>query len=330
MKKQRLTAADWEARVREWERSGLSGVEWLAFGIAVLRPIAWEIKRRVFRSPYIFLDDTTLRVQDRKDPRGIRKGRLWCAVASDTPYVAFVYKPDWCAKHAADFLRGYQGFVHGDGYAGYAASLGPPGSEELVVPHDRRLGCGMHVRRKFESASEGGEVRALVALAYFRKLYAIEATCKDEGLSADARLERRRALSLPVLQELYAWIEQLHPNVVPGTPLHKATTYALNQREYFERCFTDGRFEIDNGEAERQIRPLKLGEKNYLFASSENGATDIADARTIINTCKRAGVDPLAYATDVITKLQRGWPKRRIEELLPDRWTPSDVEFAAE
>src|SRR5690606_29806437 len=116
--------------------------EWLAFGIAVLRPIAWEIKRRVFRSPYIFLDDTTLRVQDRKDPRGIRKGRLWCAVASDTPYVAFVYKPDWCAKHAADFLRGYQGFVHGDGYAGYAASLGPPGSEELVVPHDRRLGCG--------------------------------------------------------------------------------------------------------------------------------------------------------------------------------------------
>jgi transposase len=133
-----------------------------------------------------------------------------------------------------------------------------------------------------------------------------------------------------VLNELYAWIDQVHARLVPGTSLHKATTYALNQRDYFERCFTDGRFEIDNGEAERQIRPLKLGEKNYLFAGSENGATDIADARTIINTCKRAGVDPLAYATDVIVKLQGGWPKSRIAELLPDRWQPPDAQKAAE
>lgn len=127
-------------------------------------------------------------------------------------------------------------------------------------------------------------------------------------------------MSVPVVSELFSWVLQIHDRLVPGTKLHQATTYALNQRVYFERCFTDSRFEIDNGEAERQIRPLKLGEKNYLFAGSENGAADIAVARTIINTCRRAGTDPLAYLTDVIAKLQRGWPQSRISELLPDRW----------
>lgn len=126
--------------------------------------------------------------------------------------------------------------------------------------------------------------------------------------------------SVPVVNELFAWVQQIHDKLVPGTKLHQATTYAINQRTYFARCFTDGRFEIDNGEAERQIRPLKLGEKNHLFAGSENGAADIAVARTIINTCHRSGTDPLAYLTDVIAKLQRGWPKSRIAELLPDRW----------
>lgn len=133
----------------------------------------------------------------------------------------------------------------------------------------------------------------------------------------------------PVVSELFSWALQIHDRLVPGTKLHQATTYALNQRVYFERCFSDGRFEIDNGEAERQIRPLELGEKNYLFAGSENGAADSAVARTIINTCHRSGTDPLAYLTDVIAWLQRGWPKSRIVELLPDRWNAARASKAA-
>jgi len=95
----------------------------------------------------------------------------------------------------------------------------------------------------------------------------------------------------------------------------------------FERCFSDGRFEIDNGEAEREIRPLGLGEKD--FAGSEDSAADIAVARTIINACHRSGPDPLAYLTDVIAKLQRGWPKSSTGELLPDRWTKARASKAA-
>jgi transposase len=293
--------------------------EWCAFAIDVIRPVARLIAQRALQSWYINLDDTTLRVQDRKSPKGIKKGRLWC-LAGTKPYVAFFYAPDWKAEHAAEFLQGYEGFVQGDGYAGYARALGPPGEEVQLVSDHRRLGCGMHIRRKFEQAAESGDARGAIGLAYFRKIYDVERTCKERGVSPDERKAVRDELSLPVLAELYAWVEQTHAKLVPGTKLHQAMTYATNQRQYFDRCFSDGRFEIDNGEAERQIRPLKLGEKNYLFAGSENGAADIAIARTVANTCHRAHVDPLAYLTDVIAKLQRGWPKSRIAELLPDQW----------
>src|SRR5690606_11362424 len=158
------------------------------------------------------------------------------------------------------------GFVQGDGYAGYSRALGPPGKEAPLVPEERRLGCGMHIRRKFEQAADGGDARAAIALAYFRKLYDIERTCKERDATPEERKAIRDECSLPVLDELYRWLEQIKPQLVPGSRLHQAATYASNQRQYFERCFSDGRFELDNGEAERQIRPLKLGEKNYLFA----------------------------------------------------------------
>ena len=117
--------------------------EWGAFAIDVMRPVARLIARRALESWYINLDDTTLRVQDRKSLKGIKKGRLWCLVG-EKPYVAFFYAPDWKADHAAEFLDGFDGFVQGDGYAGYSRALGPPGKEAPLVPDERRLGCGMH------------------------------------------------------------------------------------------------------------------------------------------------------------------------------------------
>src|SRR5690606_22426601 len=125
-------------------------------------PIAYLIARCALQSSYINLDDTTLRVQDRKNPKGIKKGRLWC-VAAQKPYVAFFYAPDWKADHAAEFLEGFEGFVQGDGYAGYSRALGPPGNEAPLVAPERRLGCGMHIRRKFEAAADGGDARGAIA-----------------------------------------------------------------------------------------------------------------------------------------------------------------------
>jgi len=293
--------------------------DWYGFGIDVAAPLAELIGKVVLESFLINTDDTDLRVLDKKHPKGSKRGRMWVFLG-DRRWAVFRYAPSWSAEHPGEFLRGYPGYVQGDGYAGYGSTVGPPGQEHVVVIPERRLGCGMHVRRPFEAAAKAGDARGAVAVAYFRKLYHIERVCKEEGLDPDARLVRRRELSVPVLTELRGWIDRLHPALVPGEPLYKATTYARNQWEFFERCFTDGRFEIDNGLAERGLRLVVLGERNYLFAGSEVGALRLAIGYTIVTTCRLQGVDPVAYLGDVIELLQNGWPQTRLRELLPDEW----------
>ncbi|XXU75579.1 transposase [Sorangium sp. So ce1151] len=228
-------------------------------------------------------------------------------------------------KHPAALLQGFTGYLQGDGYAGYAAMLRGGDDGERIVPEERRLGCGMHIRAKFEKAAKGGDARAAVALAYFKAIYRIEAACKAEALPMEARLARRQELSLPVVDELYQWIHELHLRLVPNTPLYVATQYAINQEAAWRRCFTDGRFEIDNGEVERQLRRVALGRKNYLFAGSDEGAKRLALGYTIFGSCRMHGANPLAWATDVIGKLQAGWPRERLDELLPAAWARASL-----
>ncbi|XXU79609.1 IS66 family transposase [Sorangium sp. So ce1151] len=291
---------------------------WSAFALDVLAPVAKRIQERVLGASYLRADDTGMRVLDQDHPAGVKRGHIWAFVGAEL--VAFVYAPDWRAKHPAALLRGFTGYLQGDGYAGYGAMLRGDDGGEVIVPEERRLGCGMHIRAKFEKAAKGGDARAAVALAYFKAIYRTEAACKSEALHAEARLARRQELSLPMVEELYKWIRELHLRLVPRTPLYVATQYAINQEAAWRRCFTDGRFEIDNGELERRIRCVALGRKNYLFAGSDKGAERLAVDYTIFGSRRMHGVNPLAWATDVIGKLQAGWSHERLDELLPDAW----------
>jgi len=292
---------------------------WAAFAAECIQPIAMRILRWALRAHCLQVDDTGLRVLDRDHPHGVKRGHMWCHVG-DSTWVAFRYAPTWEAKFPALLLRQFEGYIQVDDYKGYAARVDGPGGKTPLVPPARRLGCGMHIRRRFEQAAKGGDARGAVGLAYFKRIYEVEASCKADGLGPDDRLARRQEHSLPVLAELDRWVDDLNPKLVPDTRLQQATRYAIHQREYFARCFTDGRFEIDNGEVERQIRRVALGRKNYLFAGSDSAAERIADAYTVLGTCHLHGVDPQAYLTDVIVKLQGGWPKSRIDELLPPQW----------
>jgi hypothetical protein len=182
----------------------------------------------------------------------------------------------------------------------------------VIVPEERRLGCGMHIRRNFEKLVKAGDARGAVVLGYFKGIYRVEAGCKDEGLSPEQRHERRQEVSLPIVDDMYRWIHEMHASAVPNTPLYKATHYAINQEKAWRRCFTDGRFEIDNGEVERQIRRIAVGRKNYLFAGSDKGAERLAVGYTVFGSCRMHGVNSLQWATDVIGKLQAGWPRSRL------------------
>jgi len=298
--------------------------DWTRFGLEVLVPIAMRIIELVLVDFYVGADDTGLRVLDKQHPKGVKKGHLWGYVGMTIGLVAFDYTPNWVAKDGpVRFLATFRGFLHTDGYTGFEAALEvPEEARSPDLPEERRLGCGMHIRRKFEEAAEAGDARGAIALAYISKLYRIEAACKAEQLDAAARLERRTRESVPVVDELYKWLAELQPRLVPGTQMHGATRYALNQERAWRRCFTDGCFEIDNGEIERQLRRAATGRKNYLFAGSDAGAKRIAIAYTILASCQKNNVNPIAYLTDVIVKLQAGWPKARLDELLPHRWRP--------
>jgi hypothetical protein len=178
----------------------------------------------------------------------------------------------------------------------------------------------MHIRSKFHQALLAKDGRASVPLKYFAELYAIEDDCKARNLSADERFDERRRRSLPLLDALDEWVDTIHPKLLPRSPLRRATTYAINQRSYFRRCFKDGRFEIDNGRCERRIRPFAVARRNFLFTGSVRGGERLATAFTLVDNCIILGIDPQLYLVDVINRIESGWPLRRLCELTPANW----------
>lgn len=113
--------------------------------------------------------------------------------------------------------------------------------------------------------------------------------------------------------------------MLPKSPLRTATTYAINQREFFRRCFADGRFEIDNGRVERRIRMFAVARRNFLFTGSVRGGERLAAAFTLVDNCLALGVDPYRYLVDIIDKLERDWPMRRLSELIPQNWAAAQA-----
>jgi hypothetical protein len=178
----------------------------------------------------------------------------------------------------------------------------------------------MHVRRRFYEAFKLGDKRAGPAVEFIRKLYEVEAEAKEAKLDADERLALREKKSLPLLDDFFAWTLELQPTLGKTSKLAEAVRYAINQRPFVERCFTDGRFEIDNGEIERVLKKPCVGRKNYLHCGSVQGAERLAAAYTLVMSCKSLGLNVNDYLVDVIGKLAGGWKLSRIRELVPDAW----------
>ncbi|MEP6653193.1 MAG: IS66 family transposase [Myxococcales bacterium] len=316
---------------KELERMGLFIAEktmasYWAYTTDLLEPIAISALADVFGADVVGTDDSVLKTLDKRAKGGSYRGHLWCFVGTDAlpgaaERVGYGYTPSWQATDIADWFGAMDGWIQCDGYAGYSSETDDEDGKTVVaVPNDRRLGCGMHVRSKFHAALLARDPRAAVPLKHFADLYLIEADCKARGLDVDARGEVRRTRSLPILDALDAWVDAIHPRLLPKSPLRRATTYAINQRVFFRRCFEDGRFEIDNGRTERRIRNCAVGRRNFLFTGSARGGERLAIAYTLVDNCLILGVDPRRYLEDVITKREAGWPLARLSQLTPHRW----------
>lgn len=207
-----------------------------------------------------------------------------------TSIVLYDYQPDRRGKRPKEFLAGFKGYLHTDGYAGYHSDL----PEDIII-----IGCWAHARRKFDEALKGLAEKdregslALKGKQYCDKLFKIEEILKK--LSFENRQEERQKQARPVLDEYLAWLKSI--NAVPKSGLGKAVYYSLEQWKYLERYLLDGRLEISNNRAERSIKPFVIDRKNFLFANTVRGAEGSAIMFSIIQTAIENGLNPFAYLT---------------------------------
>jgi transposase len=147
----------------------------------------------------------------------------------------------------------------------------------------------------------------------------VETDAKEAKLDDDARRALRQELSVPILEELFAWLEGLRGQVLPKSPMGEAVGYALNNKAALLRYTEQGFLEIDNNASERGEKTIAIGRKNWLFFGSEGGGATAAILFSLTETCKRLGVEPWAYLRDLLDRVSTH-PASRIDELLPDRW----------
>ncbi len=180
-------------------------------------------------------------------------------------------------------------------------------------------GCFAHLRRKFWYCLANFPKESITVLRLIGKLYKIERHHKDS--SPENRLQARKMGSAPALAKLYAYLHSLNPP--PESALGKAIAYAVNHKKALSYFTEDGRVPIDNNQTEGQIRPVKLGFKNFLFTQSNLGTEAVAGMYSLIATCVLHGVNPLAYLADVLARINRGHPATQLDELLPWNWVAS-------
>lgn len=245
-----------------------------------------------------------------------RDERPWCG--QSPPAVVYHYADGRGASHPRTHLAGYGGLLQVDGYGAYKALTRErkSGSESMPVT---LVFCWSHLRRRFyEYNLNTSSPIAEEALRRIAAIYHVESGIR--GLGPDERLAVRQAKTAPLMEDFRAWADEQLARISGKTKLAEALRYAVNRWDGLTVVLTDGRAGLDTNMIERNIRPVTLVRKNSLFAGSDGGAEHWAILSSLIQTAKLNGIDPFEYLKDVLETLVRGFPRSRLDELLPWEW----------
>jgi len=257
-----------------------------------LTPVYEQLHRELLTREVLHADETPLQVLHEPGKKPQSDSYMWLYRTSgdvDEPIVLYEYQPGRGAKHPKEFLAGYKGYLHTDGYAGYH-DLG----ESITV-----VGCWAHMRRKFDEAVKSlpkGKTKGSSAsqgLTYCNLLFGIEQEIAE--LTPEERYEQRLKQAKPVLDAMFAWANSR--TAAPKSALGKALNYLKEQWPYLTNYLKDGRLEISNNRAERSIKPFVIDRKNFLFANTPKGADGSAIMFSLIQTAIENGLDPYKYLT---------------------------------
>ena len=286
-----------------------------------LQPIYDVLHQKLCKEKVLHGDETTLQVLHEKGKSATSKSYMWLYRTSETaeaPIVLYDYQPNRKAENAEQFLEGFSGWLHADGYQGY----------HRLPEQIRVVGCCAHARRKFDEAltavpkEQQSASKPAEALCYFAKLFQMEQDFAP--LTVEERFAKRLEQEKPVLEALLAWANALKSQTAPKSALGKALHYLLEQWPYLVRYLEDGRLEISNNRAERSIKPFVMGRKNFLFCNTPGGAQSSAVLYSLIETAKETGLDPYRYlqwvlerAPELAQKADETWAEKLIPAQAP-------------
>ena len=294
----------------EISRSTLAG--WVGAASDLLGPLVDAVQKHVLAGHKLHADDTPIPVLSPGNGK-TKTGRLWTYVRDDrpageqtAPAVWFAYSEDRKGEHPRHHLKNFKGALQADAYAGF---------HHLYSEDVYEAACWAHARRKFHEIHIAHESPTTTeALARIGALYAIEDEIR--GKPADLRLSIRQSRARPLLDELHNWMEKTLRKLSAKSETAGAIRYSLSRWRALTRYTEDGRLEIDNSAAERALRAVALGRKNFLFAGSDSGGERAAAMYTLIGSAKLNGLDPELYLRTVLTQIA-DHPVTQIHDLLP-------------
>ena len=314
--------------------------DWVGACAATLAPLTELVRRHVMAAARLHGDETTVPVLAKIKTV---TGRLWTYVRDDRPFggpdppaALFFYSRDRSGEHAARHLAGWAGILQADAYAGFGQLYEPGRSPGAIT----EAACWSHGRRKFfelADIAKAASARAPknpvnlspLALGAVRRIDAIFAIERNlNGLPQAQRLEQRRAHVTPLVEALEAWMRAERARLSRHNPVAKAMDYMLTRWPAFARFLEDGRICLTNNAAERELRSVALGRKNWTLCGSDRGGDRAAAIYTLIATAKLNDVDPEAWLADSLRRIN-DHPASRLNELLPWNWKKPAVDEAA-
>jgi len=292
--------------------------DWVGAAAATLMPLVEAIRAHVFAAERLHGDDTTVPVLAKERTR---IGRLWVYVRDDRPFAgpappaaAFFYSANREGIHPERHLAGFTGLLQADAYGGFNRLYEPGRKPGPIL----EAACWAHARRKlYELATTSKAPIAAEAVRRIDRLFAVERDIA--GRSTEARLAVRCERSAPILADLEPWLRQQQERLSRKSEVGKAIAYTTRRWEALTRFMSDGRVCLTNNAAERALRGVAVGWRNWTFAGSDRGGERAAAIYTLIESAKLNGIDPQAWLADILARIA-DHPAKRLGDLLPWNW----------
>lgn len=285
--------------------------QWVIRSAMALRPLYDEMLKRVLASNNIFIDETPVKLWETEK---CKQAYMWVVVGgseANPAYRIYQFKEDRCHHNVLDILKNYRGGLHSDKYAGYQKL-----AEQKVITW---FPCFSHIRRNFFEAESGDPDFRKWVLRKIRHLFMLERVAW--GRSPEERLRIRQEKEIPLIDELIDKIKGklIDGKILPKSKLKEAMGYFCGLIPYLKNYTKNSFARLDNNVAERAVRPLAIGRKNWLFFGSSEGGEAGAILFSLVQTCRGLGINPREYLEDVMRRIM-GHNSQKLYELLPDEW----------